>query len=77
VKWNIPSKSRLAVVGLQRFRNLDDSVCILALFKESYEKTGKSGAGAIQGMAEIVSSLGVFVTKFHAARLVVAKARTA
>ena len=49
----------------------------MALLEEGYEKTGESGAGAIQGVAEVVSSLGVFVAKFHAAGLVVAKARAA
>ncbi len=56
---------------------MDGSVRILALLEEGYEKTGESGAGAIQGVAEVVSSLGVFVAKFHAAGLVVAKARAA
>jgi hypothetical protein len=76
-KRDIPLESRLAVVGLERFRNVDGPVRILALLEEGHEKTGKGGARTVQSMAEVVSSLGVFVSKFHAASLVIAKARAA
>ena len=56
---------------------MDCAVGILALLEKGYEKTGKGGAGTIQGVAEVVSPLGIFVAKFHTARLIVTKARAA
>ena len=70
-------KSGLAVVGLECFRDGYVAFGVLALLEESDEKTGKGGAGSVEGVAEGVFALGILKAELHAAGLVVAKAGTA
>jgi len=44
------------------------------LLDESDEETGEGGAGSVEGVAEMVFALGVFVAELHAAGLIVAEA---
>ena len=65
---------RFGVIRLESLGDVDGAVGGLMLLDESDEETGQGGAGSVEGVAEMVFALGVFVAELHAAGLIVAEA---